>query len=389
MKKTKRSFFRFGSRPFRNFTIGALIFFFIMVGYLTNAVLDYNKREILKDTRNSLSSILQTTTEGLRIWIADKKIYMTQVGESAVLVNDVKRLLSVPPNAPQLLASDALADVRLFFKKTQDRFGETGFFIINADFTSIGSVRDKNIGTRNLIAEKRPDLLERVFKGETVFVPPIRSDVYQQEKQSETPPFPSTIFIVAPVRDADGNILAALARRLDAAQDFSRVIQLGRIGDSGETYAFNRNGKLLSESRFDDDLRNIGLIDHDAKGILEIEIRDPGGNMVTGYRPELSRNHQPFTQMAESAIRGEASENMQGYRDYRGVPVYGVWLWDGMLGIGITTEIDVEEALLPLSCRILDDDWRTLRRVVIVCCWYDFYTFFWRARQSYFAKISQ
>lgn len=362
MKKTTRSFLRFGSRPFRNVMIGALIFFFVLVGYLTNEVLDYNKREILKDTRNSLYSILQTTTEGLKIWISDKKKYMTQVGENAVLVNDIKRLLNVPPNTKELLESDELADIRQFFEKTQDRFGETGFFIINADFISIGSKRDKSIGKRNLIAEKRPDLLERVFKGETVFIPPIRSDIYLHEKKTETSGLPSTIFIVAPVRDANGSILAALARRLDPAEDFSRVIQLGRIGDSGETYAFNGNGKLLSESRFDDDLRNIGLIEYDEKGILEIEIRDPGGNMVTGYWPEISRPQQPFTYMAESAIRGEASENMMGYRDYRGVPVYGVWLWDSLLGLGITTEIDVEEALLPY--RIVS--WTTIGVLVVV-----------------------
>ncbi len=347
MKKTTRGFFRFGSRLFRNVMIGALIFFLVLVGYLTNEVLDYNKREILKDTRNSLSSILQTTTEGLKIWIADKKKYMTQVGENAVLVKDIKRLLNVPPNAKELLESDELADIRQFFEETIDRFGETGFFIINADFITIASKRDDNIGKRNVIAENRPDLLERVFKGETVFVTPILSDVYLHENKSEIPRLSSTIFIVAPVRDTNGSILAALARRLDPSDDFSRVIQLGRIGDSGETYAFNRNGKLLSESRFDDDLRNIGLIAHDAKGILEIEIRDPGGNMVTGYRPEIPRHQQPFTKMAESAIRGEAGEDMVGYRDYRGVLVYGVWLWDSLLGLGITTEIDVEEALQP------------------------------------------
>lgn len=342
--------------------IGALIFFFALVGYLTNEVLDYNKREILKDTRNSLSSILQTTTEGLKIWISDKKKYMTQVGENAVLVKDIKRLLNVPPNAKELLESDELADIRCFFEETQDRFGETGFYIINADFISIGSKRDDQIGKRNLIAEKRPDLLERVFKGETVFIPPIRSDIYLQEKKTEDSHLPSTIFIVAPVRDTNGSILAALARRLDPAEDFSRVIQLGRIGDSGETYAFNRNGKLLSESRFDEDLRNTGLIAHDEKGILEIEIRDPGGNMVTGYRPEIPRHQQPFTYMAERATRGEAGENMVGYRDYRGVPVYGVWLWDSLLGLGITTEIDVEEALLPY--RIVS--WTTIGVLVVV-----------------------
>jgi PAS domain S-box-containing protein len=35
----------------------------------------------------------------------------------------------------------------------------------------------------------------------------------------------------------------------------------------------------------------------------------------------------------------------RGYRDYRGVPVYGAWLWDSQLGLGLTSEIDVAEAL--------------------------------------------
>jgi polar amino acid transport system substrate-binding protein len=35
----------------------------------------------------------------------------------------------------------------------------------------------------------------------------------------------------------------------------------------------------------------------------------------------------------------------RGYRDYRGVPVFGAWLWNADLDIGLATEIDVDEAL--------------------------------------------
>jgi PAS domain S-box-containing protein len=35
----------------------------------------------------------------------------------------------------------------------------------------------------------------------------------------------------------------------------------------------------------------------------------------------------------------------EAYRDYRGVPVYGTWFWHGQLGLGLTSEIDVAEAL--------------------------------------------
>ena len=34
-----------------------------------------------------------------------------------------------------------------------------------------------------------------------------------------------------------------------------------------------------------------------------------------------------------------------GYRDYRGVPVFGAWLWNADLGLGLATEIDVAEAM--------------------------------------------
>jgi PAS domain S-box-containing protein len=37
--------------------------------------------------------------------------------------------------------------------------------------------------------------------------------------------------------------------------------------------------------------------------------------------------------------------DMTGYRDYRGVPVFGAWQWDFELGMGMTSKIDVVEAL--------------------------------------------
>ena len=137
------------------------------------------------------------------------------------------------------------------------------------------------------------------------------------------------------------------------------MLQFSRVGESGETYAFDQDAKLLSESRFDDHLREIGLISKGRSGILNIEIRDPGGNMVEGYRSEVRRSDQPLTRMAAGAIQLKAGQENQtaqvehsavetdmiGYRDYRGVPVLGAWQWDFELGMGLTTEIDVAEAL--------------------------------------------
>jgi PAS domain S-box-containing protein len=149
---------------------------------------------------------------------------------------------------------------------------------------------------------------------------------------------------VAPEREDRAAPVAVLVFDLDPARDFTRVTQLGRTGETGETYAFDRNGRLLTESRFDAHLRQAGLVPVAGRGILAIEVRDPGGNMVEGFRPTQPRPLQPLTRMARSAIAGEAGLNLDGYRDYRGVPVVGAWRWDDELGVGLATEIDEAEA---------------------------------------------
>jgi PAS domain S-box-containing protein len=51
--------------------------------------------------------------------------------------------------------------------------------------------------------------------------------------------------------------------------------------------------------------------------------------------------------MAQEATQGKAGLNVAGYRDYRGVRVYGAWLWDDKLEVGLATEIDEADALSP------------------------------------------
>ncbi len=92
--------------------------------------------------------------------------------------------------------------------------------------------------------------------------------------------------------------------RIRPEREFTRILQLGRIGESGETYAFDSSGSMISNSRFDDDLILLGLLPDkpDSNSLLNLQIRDPGVNMTRGERPEVRRNELPLTRMAESAI---------------------------------------------------------------------------------------
>jgi diguanylate cyclase (GGDEF)-like protein len=158
------------------------------------------------------------------------------------------------------------------------------------------------------------------------------------------------MYVVTPISSAAGKVIAALAIQLDPVGDFSSVTRLGRIGVSGETYAFDADGFLLSESRFDDQLREIGMIQGAQQSVLAIRLVDPGWNMIEGRQPPaLPPGERPLTVMAQSATNGEQGRNTDGYRDYRGVTVFGAWLWSRDLGLGLTTEIDAQEALQPYA----------------------------------------
>ncbi len=154
------------------------------------------------------------------------------------------------------------------------------------------------------------------------------------------------MYVVAPIRDESFQIVAALGLQIRPEQDFTDILQIGRIGQSGETFAFNHEGVMVSNSRFDEDLILLGLLPDrpDARSMLTIQIRDPGGNMTEGYRPTSRLAQRPLTRMAESAIAGNRSIDVTGYNDYRGVPVVGAWEWLDKYGIGVTTEVDYVEA---------------------------------------------
>lgn len=333
-------------KQFKHWFAIVLILFVSFIASLTSWVLEYNKLQILKDKQFDLELVLNTTHERLNIWIENHKTELLKLAHNPELASITERLLKVPPKPETLRLSPELAEARRFFLSRKDTFGDKGFFIIDTNDINFGSTRDANLGIHNLIALKRPDLFARVLQGEALFVPPVESDVALESSSSTGKSnTTTTMFFAAPIFNDEGKMIAVLTQRLDPLEDFSKLLNFGLIGKTGETYAFSRQGRLLSESRFNEQLRSVGLISTGQHSGLLTEIRDPGGNLLSGYKPKIKRSEQPLTKMAAKAISGKSGVDMEGYRDYRGVPVYGAWLWDQTLDIGLATEINVEEVL--------------------------------------------
>ena len=162
-----------------------------------------------------------------------------------------------------------------------------------------------------------------------------------------------------PFRDAEGHVRVMSAAPIREAavflglafehRPFSASLLAARAGSTGETYAFDRRGLLISSSRFPQHLRAAGLLGPDDDDTaLRVELRDPGGDLTTGFRAQTRRREQPLTFMAAAATAGRDGLSLAPYRDYRGVPVVGAWRWLADRELGIASEIDADQAFQPL-----------------------------------------
>jgi polar amino acid transport system substrate-binding protein len=329
------------------------ILFILTVGFIALVVvlawfaLDQVKEKIQAEVGDALQIVLHTTRESLNLWVESNKSQLTRLAEDPRLVSLTELQLRVPRNKTSLSESTTLKELRAFFRYEKDQFGQSRFLIISPDFINIASMRDEKMAAKNVMANQALDLLNDVFQGKTVMVPPIWTDIPLITPLAGKNKKSTSMFFAAPIKNHQERVIAVVAQRVDPSVDFTRLIQLGRTGKTGDTYAFGQYGKLLSESRFYEDLVKAGVLAEGEKSILVVSVRDPGGDTTRGFIPSVPRYQQPLTLMAQQATKGKSGLNVEGYRDYRGVQVYGAWLWDDKLGIGLTTEIDESDALGP------------------------------------------
>ncbi len=305
---------------------------------ITWIALNKVKKDTIDHTQGSLQTVLNTTDGALKIWIKHSIEHLEHVASDPVIIELVEKLLGDPADKESLSQNPILHKLRTHLKTVHEIHGHTGFFIINPDYISIGSMRDTNLGTINLIYKQRPELLKEVFQGKSNFIPHVYTDLSSDKNIS-------AMFYAVPVRDNAGKVIAVLTFGESPWEAFNGLCQLGKIGKTGETYAIDKRGALISISRFEDQLRKLKLLEEDEVSLLNLEIRDPGGNLLEGYQPVLARSEQPLTLMAQNVTNKVDESDIKAYRDYRGVDVFGIWQWNDDLNFGLAVEIDREDAL--------------------------------------------
>ena len=126
----------------------------------------------------------------------------------------------------------------------------------------------------------------------------------------------------------NGEVLGALILLIDAGREFSEIFERARLGSSGEIYGFNHHGYMISHSRFEDELREAGMLGPDESSIMTIRLTEPGVDVIAEGAPEFTDGERPLTHVAAEALAGRSGLSVEGYRNYRGVDVIGAWIWD-------------------------------------------------------------
>jgi hypothetical protein len=300
-----------------------------------------------------LNTMVDASATALRTWMGEQRVNVQLITEDAQLSPMVTELLHIAAgNAAaerQLLEAKAQESLRSRLKRKLQLCGYVGYFVVSPVGMVLAADQDAPVG--KLLTGYRKEEFDQGMRGQTLVSKPFRSPLLLADETGNLRADLPTMFAVGPVRGDNGRPMAALGVRIRPEDQFTRILQVVRFGESGETYAFDENGLLLSQSRFDDDLKHIGLLVDQprSQSILTVEIRDPQVNLMRGERSSLRRMDQPLTRLAADAVQGRDGCDADGYRDYRGVPSVGAWRWLSDYDFGIATEVDSAEAFRPVE----------------------------------------
>lgn len=302
------------------------ITYFIAIGAITSV------------TRTRVESVLttvrDTTLETLLLWMSQVRGQVTGWANSSAIVSQSQEIIEDTSLSRQAALSSLLEPA-----SSDDHY--KGFFLVGRNNKVLASSQAEEIGETSLLLEYSNYFVSLFSAGDSFISIPVKQTLAGVDRV--------IILAGAPVRNLQGQVIAGLVFYIDPFVDFSRILQNGRLLSTGETYAVNSDGLLVSNSRFDDQLRNVGIIGLNESSILNIFIKDPGANLVTGESSAIPEDRRTFTRMATSLLLHETASDIDGYLDYRGVEVVGAWTWNEDLDFGIATEVDKAEAFSNIS----------------------------------------
>lgn len=314
-------------------------------------------RAIREQLQSELSTLLRADVEALQLWMRlqqDSASVVAHDQKVRQLVLELVAYADAGNTTPvQLLQAPARHSLATELKPWIERMAE-GYVVFNPQGLILAAEQDVLVGQDTQVTDHQ-EFIAPILAGKTAVSHPYASRILLPDESGRLEAGIPVMFVAAPVLDDGGKAVAIVALRIDPSQEFTDILSVAALGNTGETYAFDQHGVLLSQSRFEEQLKELGLLPDrpNARSVLNIDVRDPGADLTAGGRPAGPRKDQPLTFAVADAIKrkpliAEPGVNVEGYRDYRGVPTVGAWAWLPEFDFGVVTEIDKAEAFRPM-----------------------------------------
>ena len=282
--------------------------FLLMASLITIITMQNIEKSQKNEIKESLKTVLNSSYKTIKIW-ANAKFRRIEI------VLDNKEILELMENLDK---KENLDKINKHFKTFEKVFEDSRYYLLSKELNLVSS-NSKTLKNDNLSGHISELISKNANFDKTILLP------HKDEDGRE-----NDLVFIKSIKGKNDNIVAYLAMEVDPKKEFTRILQNGRIGKSGETYAFNENLELISNSRFDDQLKEMGLLKEDENSYLNIKIETP---------------NKKETLAAKNLLEEKSGVSTDGYIDYRGVKVYGAWIWDDRLKIAFVTEIDEDEAM--------------------------------------------
>jgi len=304
----------------------------LLVAIAGTGVLLVVRDQIQRQAGAALTSVLHSQAEIVKIWEGERMSDAELAAARPELASIGVRLLTAATPAPE---SADTALLRGVLEQMLDVSNATMWWLTTPGgeivLASDSKIRDTRLPTELLDA-----VSQVVASGKSRFVPPMLVE------GGKVP----LMAIIAAVRAApDQPAAGTLVVGIDPRQGFSKLFLAGRIGETGDSYAFDNQARMISESRALDEFKVLRPEIADATtSVFNVHLRD-----YTNAEPGALPASLPMLLPAASAIAGHSGIDLTGYINNRGLRTIGAWMPLPELGFSLLTRQTASEAYRPLN----------------------------------------
>jgi PAS domain S-box-containing protein len=259
----------------------------------------------------NLEGVKQKQAEIVKMWFDERK------QDAKVISRNVSNILG-----------QSMSDRVQGFLKMQDyidmlksEYGYKSIYVASRDGIVLIATEKNMVGSNIANQDYCRDAL-----GGNVFISGIRLPERDEREEGKGDAGNPVMLISAPLNDADGLIAGAVVIEAKSSP-LSEIMKSTKLGKSGETFLINRECYMLTESRFRDEIENMGFIRH--RTALELRVVNPHTGIITDG--------------ALKCLSGKDGYNAEGYINYNGRKVLGAWCWISEYNCGLLAQIDIQE----------------------------------------------